>query len=42
LFPDAELYDGSIGVAKEVKRQLELHNLNGTGKGEVIILDKID
>ena len=42
LFPDAELYDGSIGVAKEVKRQLELHNLSGTGKGEVIILDKID
>ena len=42
LFPNAKLFDGSIGVAKEVKRQLELHNLNGTGKGEIIILDKID
>lgn len=42
LFPNAKLFDGSVGVAKEVKRQLELHNLMGTGKGEVIILDKID
>ena len=37
LFPNAKLFDGSLGVAREVKRQLELHNLNGTGKGEVII-----
>lgn len=42
LFPNAKLFDGSLGVAREVKRQLELHNLNGTGKGEVIIVDKID
>lgn len=42
LFPNAKLFDGSVGVAKEVKRQLELHNMMGTGKGEVIILDKID
>jgi glutamate racemase len=42
LFPNAKLFDGSLGVAREVKRQLELHNLNGTGKGEVIIIDKID
>lgn len=39
LFKNVPLLDGSIGVAKEVKRQLEDHNLlntNGTGKIEFI------
>ena len=39
FFKDIPLLDGSIGVAKEVKRQLENHNLlntKGTGKIEFI------
>lgn len=43
IFPSAKLFDGSAGVAKEVKRQLENNNLLGLkDKGEVVILDKID
>lgn len=38
-FPNAILLDGSLGVAKQVKRELERHNiknLNGTGEVEFI------
>lgn len=38
-FPNAILLDGSLGVAKQVKRELERHNiknLNGTGAVEFI------
>ena len=40
FFPEATLLDGSYGVAKEVKRQLELHNLlNKNGKNTVEYID---
>ena len=43
LFPKAILFDGSHGVAMEVKRQLEkLDILNESGKGEVNIIENID
>lgn len=43
LFPDVLIFDGIDGVAREVKRQLELNNLiNNSLKGEVIILDSIE
>lgn len=36
FFPNIPQLDGSFGVAKEVKRQLEINNLrNNSGKGEV-------
>lgn len=43
LFPNARLFDGSLGVANEVKRQLEKRNLLSSKiKGEVKILENID
>lgn len=43
LFPDVLIFDGIDGVAREVKRQLEINNLlNSSLKGEVIILDSIE
>ena len=36
IFPNIPQLDGSFGVAKEVKRQLEINNLrNNSGKGDV-------
>ena len=43
LFPDVLIFDGIDGVAREVKRQLEINNLlSNSLKGEVIILDSIE
>lgn len=40
FFPDAELLDGSLGVAQEVKRQLESHNLlSQTSTGNIEYID---
>ena len=40
FFPDVPLLDGSLGVAKEVRRQLEKHNLlNKKGNGNVEYID---
>lgn len=42
-FNNVELLDGSNGVAREVKRQLELQNLlNDEGKGNVLIINSKD
>ncbi len=42
-FPNCELLDGSLGVSKEVKRQLELHHiLSNKDKGNVVILNSLD
>ena len=42
-FNNVELLDGSNGVAREVKRQLELQNLlNDEGKGDVLIINSKD
>lgn len=43
-FKNATIYDGSIGVAKEVKRQLENHHLKKTKQtlGNVKIIDSIE
>lgn len=43
-FPNADLLDGTVGVAKEVRRQLEVHNLlSPEGHQEIeIINSKID
>lgn len=42
-FPNCELLDGSIGVSKEVKRQLELHHIfSNKEKGNVVILNSLD
>ena len=41
--PNAELLDGSKGVAKEVKRQLEINNITSNKKrGKVVILNSLD
>ncbi len=39
--PEATLIDGSLGVAKEVKRQLEIHNLinSSTAEGTVYMVN---
>lgn len=40
FFPNIPLLDGSFGVAKEVKHQLEIHNLlNKKGQGNVEYID---
>ena len=40
FFPNIPLLDGSFGVAKEVKHQLQIHNLlNKNGKGNVEYID---
>ena len=41
LLPNTVLLDGTKGVAKEVKRQLEIHNLlsNNTSKGSITIIN---
>lgn len=41
VFGDVVLLDGSLGVAKEVKRQLENHNLLNDGVGSVKILNSL-
>ncbi len=42
-FKDVILLDGAVGVAKEVKRQLQIHNLNSNLKEEkVTILDSLN
>lgn len=39
-FKDVKLFDSSLGVAKELKRQLELNNLiNDNGKGDVTLIN---
>lgn len=41
--PNAKLLDGSYGVAKEVKRQLEIHGITSNKeKGKVEILESLD
>ena len=43
-FKDAKIYDGAQGVAREVKHQLEMHNLYtvDTIQGKVTILNSIE
>ena len=43
MFPDAKLFDGSLGVANEVKRQLDKHGYSNEldYKGSVVVLDDI-
>ncbi|MBQ8131072.1 MAG: glutamate racemase [Bacilli bacterium] len=43
FLPNAELSDGSVGVAKEVEHQLQLHDITSTKeKGTVRILDSLE
>ena len=43
MFPDVQLFDGSLGVAREVKRQLDNHGYSNdlNYKGSVVVLDDI-
>ena len=43
MFPGVQLFDGSLGVAKEVKRQLDNHGYSNdlNYKGTVVVLDDI-
>jgi len=43
MFPEAKLFDGSLGVANEVKRQLDKHGYSNEldYKGSVVVLDDI-
>ena len=43
MFPNVQLFDGSLGVAREVKRQLDNHGYSNdlNYKGSVVVLDDI-
>ena len=43
MFPEAKLFDGSLGVANEVKRQLDKHGYSNEldYKGSVVVLEDI-